>query len=323
MADDGTITGADLAAASGEPYTGSGSVATPDASAQPGGTTIQSAPSQDLSRTTEGPIPFEAHKTALANARTKAVEEALGGLTADQLRDVRGWYDRARANPDGFFAGEFLAHQDPVALLEKVVQSIQQHPQHSQRLASHAAKLLASRRGPGAEPAMVPIQLEDGSIVQMPRNPAEWLAWHQKQWMAQVDERMQPALTAAEAQKQAAQQAQQARAQHEWAVTTAQDALSWPGMDDPATRTAINAELNTMQIRGDDPAQVALALNAAYRKVVLPQLSQRERAKVVSDIHRQAGAATVNTGRASTHAPKTVDQMTTAEALRHFSTIGQ
>jgi len=329
MADD-TFTGADFAPAdSGTPAAGEGgTVATPEPIAvTPGAATTEPATGQVEPRSTEGPIPFQAHKTALDNARAKAAEEAwkgyesLRGVPPDQVQELLHWWQRAQADTDGFLLQTMQEHTDPVALLEKLVQQVQAHPQHGQRLASLAAKQLAAQRGQVEPQPDRQIQLEDGSIVAVfsPEMQAKRDAWLQQRTLSKLREEFAP-ITKTVEQFQAEQQAAaQERQIEQFKTTTMQDVQTWPGMDSPEHRKLVAEKLAQMPVNGDDPRDVTLALNAAYRSVILPRLGQTERSKVLQTIQQQAAAGSVNPGQTSTHAPKTMAEMSIAEALQHVA----
>ncbi len=249
------------------------------------------------------------------NARMQAAEQKAQALAWAESIDQQSyaeqqqWWARAQQDPDGFLTETLLEHPDSVALLEKMVLRMQAHPEHGAKLASFAAKQLAARRqsAPPAEPQMVPVQLEDGSVVNMPRDPAEWLAFHQRQWMGQVDERLAPALSAAQqlqAEKAEAVQQQQVA---QYATSTLRDVSSWPGMESPETRRAVAEKLSEMPVRGNDPRDVSLALNAAYRAVVMPKLASSAQSSLLDSLERKGAAAVgVNPGNAASSTPRDV-----------------
>lgn len=328
MSDDSTFTGADFAPSadggSSAPAEGVTVSATPDPTAQPGAATTEPAVGQDPNRSTEGPIPFAVHKTALENARTKASQEALGGLTTEQLREVRQWFDRARQDTDGFLEETFLEHANPMALLERLVAKVQQHPKHGENYRSFVGRKLAEQRGAVEPPADLQYEMPDGKLVTMysAQQQAKREAWLQQRWMSDARKEMEPALTAAQ-QLKTEREAQAAQAaDHQWMSTTLTDAMTWPGMDDKAFREAVSnrvaADIGPRDVTNHD---IERAIDRAYRAEYHATFSTRERSKVLHDINRTAAAATVNPARTGTQAPRDYrdKEVSIADALRMVS----
>jgi hypothetical protein len=117
-----------------------------DPSAQPEGATTPpadptTAESATPPSTTQGPIPFAVHKTALENARTKAGEEAVA-----QYRQQYGWAERIPADTIQEWSGiANLMTSDPPAFLDKFFGEAAAHPTHGPAVRSWAARTLASR----------------------------------------------------------------------------------------------------------------------------------------------------------------------------------
>lgn len=323
--DDDNFSGADFAPASPEPAGEGAVVATPEPLAADTGTaTTAPAAVQVEPRSTEGPIPFQTHKTALENARLKAAEEAwkgyesLKGVPPEQVQELLHWWQRASQDTDGFLLQTMQEHSDPVAILEKLVQQVQSHPQHSQRLASLAAKQLAAQRGQVEPQPDRQIQLEDGSIVTVfsPEQQAKRDAWFQQRTLQQLRQEFAPITKTVEQfqkQQEAAAKDQQIT---QFTTTTLRDVQTWPGMDSPENRALVAQALDKMPVNGDDPRDVSLALNAAWRSVILPQLGKAERSKVLQTIHQTAAANSINPAQTGTQAPKAMADMSIAEALQ-------
>jgi hypothetical protein len=191
------------------------------------------------------------------------------------------------------------ASTDPIGYMQDFIQELQGHPQYGAQLRSLAAKALAQRSQQAApvdaEPQPdLPIQLEDGRVVHLysAEQQAKREAFLQKQWMQGVQQELQP-LKQTHEQMQA-QRAAEAK-QHEvtqYVSATYEDVQTWPGMDQDANRKAVAEELARATVNSDDPREVSLALNAAYRKVVLPQLSKRAEAKLLDNLQQKATAST-------------------------------
>jgi predicted mannosyl-3-phosphoglycerate phosphatase (HAD superfamily) len=152
---------------------------------------------------------------------------------------------------------------------------------------------------------MVNVQLEDGTVVEMPRNPAEWLAAQKQQWLQEAEQKFQPFTKTVEQLQ--AERAEMARQQQitQYVSTTEADVKTWPGMDDAENRKAVAEELSRMNVPDDDPREVSLALNAAYRKVMLPKLQSKSESALLENLQRKAAASnTVNPGSAASSSPR-------------------
>jgi hypothetical protein len=319
MSDD-TFTASDFQSAestssdAGTP-TPDGSSAPVDTTAQPEGATTQPAvaatvvsPSTEPTKP-QGPIPFDDHKRILENARK----------ANDEYRQRVGWAEQI--DPQEFQQVQQLARTlsaNPIEGLQQLIGEIRKDPQYDAQLKSLAARALSQRSQPApAEPEMVQVQLEDGSVVMMPRDPQAWLAHQQRQWEANLEQRLQP-LQKTHEQLQAERQALQQQQQIEHFVTsTMTDVTTWQGMETKEAQAALANDLAQARINPNDPREVRDALNNSYRRVIVPTLLTGSRQAVLNDIQRQAGASTVNPSQSGTRAPKTMEQMSIAEALRY------
>lgn len=323
---DGDITAADIesafTAAESAPAASTTTAAPDPAAASPDtATTLPAADPQGAgeTRATEGPIPFAVHKTALDNARQKAVKEALGEITPEQFRDIADWWNRARTNPDAFLTRTLLEHQSPAELLDKMLTELRNHPQHGTALKSLIGRKLAQARGL-QEPTLetVPVDMGDGKIAHLVTADSMKAreAWVREQLKREQAEALQPILTERE-QRATAEQAHQAEAASaQWVATTISDTLSWPGMEEEANRVALGQWLDA-QTQGREISGHAMErlIDRGYREMVIPTLTRAERSKVTQDIHRQAQAGTVNPARSGTQAPKSVDEMSLRESI--------
>jgi hypothetical protein len=268
-----------------------------------------------------GPIPFDVHKTALDNARVKAIED---------YKQRYGWAEQVDANE--FQQLQRIARHfsggNVVEGIQNLIAEARKDPSVDAELRSFHARALASARGqsqPQAESEPqpdLPIELEGGRVVHLysAEQQAKREAYLQKQWMQGVQQELQPLKQTHEhLQAQRAELAKQQEITH-YVTSTYQDVQTWPGMESDANRKAVAEELGRATVNSDDPREVSLALNAAYRKVVLPTLQRTERQSVLDTIKQQANASTVNPSRTTARAPKTMDEMSIAEALAHVAT---
>lgn len=269
------------------------------------------APSTDLKT---GPIPFDVHKTALDNARAKAVAEWdqqygwAKQVTPQEFQQVAAMAKRASA--------------DPIGYLQDFVKELQNSPEHAAQLRSFAARELARRQTAQVETepiADLPIQLEDGRVVHLfsAEQQAKREAYLQKQWQASLDQKLQPLQQSHDQQQQALAAAQREQAVTHFVSTTYDDLKTWPGMDQEANQKAVASALAQVRIDSDDPREVTLALNAAYRHAVLPTLQRTERQAVLTTLHQQANGNTVNPAQPTKAVPKSWDDMSIAEALAY------
>lgn len=198
------------------------------------------------------------------------------------------------------------AQTDPIAYLQDFIKDLQGHPTHGAQLKSLAAKALAARTQPqGPDLTPIQVQLENGQTV--PLYSADQIAALKTQWLDAAKQQFQPITqTVEQLQAERAEAHQQADIAR-YVDTTFKDAATWPGMDEPANRKAVAETLASMHVEDDDPRAVTVALNAAYRKVVLPTLSQKTEAKLLDSLKTKAAASsTVNPGSTGTASPPRV-----------------
>src|SRR5262245_5942449 len=179
---------------------------------------------------------------------------------------------------------------------------------------SWQGKALASLRTPNqppAEPQMVQVQLEDGSVVAMPRDPAAWLAHQKAQWQAEMRQEFEPVTkTIGQLQQEREAAVREHQISH-FVTTTYDDVQTWPGMESAEAKTSLATELANANVDPNDPRDVALALDRAYRKVILPTLGRQAEAKLLDSLKTKAVASTsVNPGSAAPSAPRTVTKFT-------------
>jgi hypothetical protein len=300
-------TAASVTESAAPPADASGS--TEPAATVPTETPAATSPSTETVPEPQGPIPLEVHRKALENARTKAVadfESQYGWakqVTREQFQSVVDLVQRAKA--------------DPVGYVQDVIRELQNDPVHGPALRSAAARTLQAGRGQAAAPApappMVDVQLEDGSVVSLPRNPAEWLAHHQKQWDAQIEQKLAPfTKTVQTLQQREADTAQKADADR-FAGSLVGSLTKLPGFEEH--KAAIATYIANAKMDSDHPAEVRAAALEAYAAIVVPHLQTQDRQSVLIDLNRKAGASTVNPAHASTTAPKSMKDMSITEAL--------
>ena len=206
-----------------------------------------------------------------------------------------------------------LSKSDPIAYMQEFVKELQAHPTYSAQLKSLAAKALAARgqnpQAPTEPQPDLPIQLEDGRVVHLysAEQQAKREAWLQQQWMQGVEQKLQPLQQTHEtlqAERAAVQQRQQV---DHFVTTTYADVQTWPGMEDKANQAAVGKYLADRQVESNDPREVQLLANEAYRKVVLPTLSNKAQSDLLDSLKTKAAASTsVNPGSAAATTPKRI-----------------
>jgi hypothetical protein len=251
-----------------------------------------------------GEPPKERWADILTNARTKAAQEATAQFEAQY-----GWAKQIDAQE--FQSVQQLARTlsaNPIEGLQNLIAEIRKDPQYDAALKSLAARALSQRsQQQPAEPQMVQVQLEDGSVITVPRDPNAWLAQQQQQWEAGLDQKLQP-LRHTHEQLQAERQAQaQQLAVNSFVSTTYADVQTWPGMDTAEARSTVAKALAQARIDPSDPREVQIALNAAYRTHIVPTLTRAAEGRLLDNLKTNARASTsVNPGSSAPSAPQTI-----------------
>lgn len=320
---DGDITTADIEAAmqgSAEPDSSVPS----DDTAQPDAATTLPAGSPESPQPRTAEPPQEKWPQILDNARKKAADEAwagyepLRGIPAAQVSEMVSWWQKAAQNPDEFLTNTFLEHRDPMALIDALVTKVQQHPTHGQSFKSFIGKRLAAMRNqqPETEPPSPFVPQPDGSVAFDPAAYAQREEWIKRQAIASMSGEIAPIKQLIEQQKQQQAAAEQQRSVDTFADNATKDFLTWPGMEDEATRKQVVLdfyERTKHHSLNDDQLKYELAM--AHQRVTYPTLSKRERERAVHDINQTAAAGSINPARTSTQAPKSVDQMSLRESI--------
>lgn len=215
------------------------------------------------------------------------------GIDPHTFTHVQQWYERARADPDGFLISEVLDHADPMTLLDTILTRVQAHPTHSQGLKSFIGRKLAQQKSQTEPQFLIP--QPDGTIaVDMTALP-KWQEWQEQRIAQKLLGEIAPI-------KERFAAEERARQVDDFATTTSSEALSWPGMDNDAIRTQVAAEYWRMveHQRNLSPEQLTLALNAAWRKVAIPQLRAQSESSLLDTLQQKAHAASgVAPGRAA------------------------
>jgi len=151
---------------------------------------------------TPGEPPQERWPTILENARKKEREAA-----AAEFQQRYAWVPQTVTPEMGqaILARHARMASDPVGFVTEALAELQQHPEYSQQLRSHAARMLASGRGAAAlgPPAPDLDVLGDGKLMlRSPENEAALLEWHSKQMLAGVKQEFAPLVQSHEQRQQ-------------------------------------------------------------------------------------------------------------------------
>ena len=196
--------------------------------------------------------------------------------------------------------------QDNPAFIRQILAEALADQQLAPAIRSELGRYLAQRQAAGPDLNPIPLALENGQTL--PIYTAEQIAALKQQWQDEIKREFEPIRTTVEQQRQAYEQAERLRQAEEFGRSTFADVQTWPGMDNPENRQKVAAELKAMRLESDDPREVQLALNTAYRKVVLPSLNQRAESQLLDTLKRNAAASTSpNPGSAVPTAPKRID----------------
>ena len=238
-----------------------------------------------------------------------------------QWKEQYAWAEQV--NRDQLAQVQQLAEKytrDKLGFLNELAQEIQSDPVLGPQLRSMAARTLAAARGQqapaaDAEPQLetIPVELQDGRVVQFVTADSQQKReqWLQRQWLAQAEQKFAPVVQTVEQVKAERAAAEQRAQVEQFATTTFADVQTWPGMDNADTRKAVADALKGMALQSDDPREVALALNAAYRKVVVPTLSRKAESSLLDSLQQKAAASTsVNPGSAASSTPKSYKSFT-------------
>lgn len=247
-----------------------------------------------------GPIPFDAHKTALENARTKAAQEAdakyqWANVIAEQHRDTVGQFYR-------------LLDAEPTQAVEVLISQIANDPQHAPKLRSLFGRLLGTR----AQAA----QADPAQAGALPEFDAEGVDEHGNRIPLYSGNAMQKFAAAIEARIDAKYSKKYGPLEQDFQTRqqTAADAKAKADIDAWAQKEF--TRISQYPHFAEHKAAIAQAMNAdqnlsvqdAYIQVVIPKLQMQERQSVVASLHDKSHAASIapsNQATATSGRPKT------------------
>lgn len=241
----------------------------------------------------QGPIPFEAHKTALDNARTKASAEteAKYGWTKDIPEQHRATLGQLHA----------LLDSDPTTAFDGLLRTIANDPRHAPALRSWFGRQLSMARGPqpNAQPSGQPQPQQAQSFPEADAEGVDdagnriplYSATRMKDVVAHLERSIEAKFSTALKPMQADFQTRQQREQHAAAVQDAQTHA-----EKVYARVSAYPEFKTHEksIAEAMSADPTLDVTEAYVQIVVPKLQQVERSKVAASLHAKTDAASLN-----------------------------
>lgn len=244
-----------------------------------------------------GPIPFDAHKTALENARTKATQDAEAKFAQDygwakQItpEQLQTWTATARAMAE-----------NPIQFLQEFSAQLRDHPVYGPKLRSEAARMLATQRSAQPPEPDVAITDEAGRVVGRTYSDAalqkrdEWLI---QRVLGQVQGELSPLKQSYEAQQAEHAAAVQRQAIESEADAVIADVRAIVGDD----QTALKAVSEAMDAHPEWTAHRAAA--HVFQTVLSPKFKESAKAGVLDDLKTRAAASTVNPSMAAVPSQK-------------------
>ncbi len=263
-------------------------------------TTTQAAPGDKSAVAPQGPIPFEVHKKALDNARTKASTEAVA-----QYREKFGWAEKLQ--PQQVQAMGKVAHElatDPIAHVLKVIAEIEAHPTFGP---AWKARNGTAQPAAAAEPSLDPdveIRDDQGKVVGKTFSADRWQAALKKAVDEALGREVQPLKTefqqrqaAAEQQRKADLEKQQTEAAHKSADSILAEIEQILEGD-----KSLFDEVDKTMAQNPGMSAHAAALKVRAEKVV-PKLKGAATQEAMTEFQRKANGNTAN-GNGRTAMPK-------------------
>ncbi|HEV8217414.1 MAG TPA: hypothetical protein VGP95_16310 [Gemmatimonadaceae bacterium] len=261
----------------------------------------------------KGPIPFEVHHKALANARAAAAKEAT-----EQFEQEYGWAKQIpREALQEWGATARRMTTDPIGFLTDFVKELEAHPTHAQSLRSQAGRILASARGTPPADLSPDLVVDDGQGKQI----ATYSADRVKAIVAQAvndalakhvaplahDKQAREAAAA----KVAAKQATDAKVND--VMSQLDELLEIAADTDADEKKTLYTALDALVAKGVDPIKAAMQVRKEHLE---PMREKRAAAKALDSFTKKAAGNTAN-GRGTTATPtKLKDRKDIATFLR-------
>ncbi len=237
----------------------------------------------------KGPIPFDVHHTALANARTAAVAE---------YKKQHGWAEQFKPDQRDWLIDVAKRMTDPVAFHRWFGEQLSAHPQYQTQLAAPAAN---AKPQPDVE-----IHDGNGKVVGMGYSAAkqeELLAWNSRQVEGKFTQMLQPFQQEREhrlEQERIDQQQKDLNTRADGVMTQVNKILRLDKL--PADeQAALGKKLLDEMSRTPDAVEAALAV---FERDVVPSLEKKGQQAALDTNLKKAAANTANGNGPASHAPR-------------------
>lgn len=275
----------------------------PTSDASPEGAATTAPDATQAGTSAQGPIPFDVHKTALENARTKAVAQAQA-----EFEQQYGWaksVDRTAVS-EAQRLGQ-MYQQDRPGYIREVLREAMSDADLAPLVRSEAARVLGSRQqqAPQADSMEpdIPVMDAAGNVVAQTFSAGKVQQIVQRAIEDAIGREISPIK---QDFQQRQQQAQQAKVEQE--ISTAATGYYDTAISELPHFKEHEAEIaKAMESIPGDPGQ---ALHRAWAKVVLPKLQATHQSQALDSLKTKAAASTsVNPASAvvaSTHRPRSL-----------------
>jgi hypothetical protein len=282
---------------------------TPDPAMSTGEAPTTAEPSQEATPQAaapvkEGPIPFQVHKTALENARTKERESVIAQVQ-QEMAPIRSVLPVAQAIAQDVQSGSIDG-------LNQLLKEYAQHPQLGPQLRSMFGRALSQMRGqtPAAQD-MEPepdLQTSDGTPVYSAPQLAKWNAWNKQRLKEELGQEFAPLRELQGAVTQTQELKRQTDAYVQRSTPFAEQLMAMPGFEDHKQAIATKQQELWKATPSADP--MALWFKA-YNAIVPPKLQaqhqqhqQQQETNLVQQAGRKLAASTANPSAGAATQPR-------------------
>lgn len=266
--------------------------------------------------TKEGPIPFQAHKTALDNARVKEREAVIAQLQ-QELTPIKAHLPIAQAIARDVETGGIDG-------LNQLLAEYARHPQLGPQLRSMMGRALGQLRGQAApvadtepEPDLEsPVRDAQGQVVGYEpvfsaKQLAKWQAWNTNRIKADIGQQFAPMRQLQERFVQAQEQESQTAAYVQRSSPLAEELKAMPGFEDHKQEIAKKQQALFDATPTADPMQLWFR---AYREVVPSKLQAQQQQSLESAALAKAAGRDANPAAVVASPPPTPQSMREALA---------
>lgn len=265
---------------------------TPDATAPaaiaPAGTLPAGTPGEVVQLEAKGPIPFDVHHTALANARTKAIE-----ARDQQWQEKAGWVlalpqNQQEAAPQ--LVRDF--YTNPAMFIANVYSTLANHPQWGPQLRAFIGQGNGNGHAPVSDEPQPDVEIivnpQTGQTVRSysADQQAKREAWLSKQYDQRFEQRLAPFEEARRAEKDRAD-----RAEFDRQATASVNQSTARILKILDERTDLVGHVNTLIDSGMHWLDAAIQVREQHLK---PQQAQQATATAADTMRRKAAGNTAN-----------------------------